>query len=170
MVSSVTILDCSTDPEGNNDVQTRSSLGNKHCCCLTHKGPIGSGCKVIHKQLMCNISSRANLLTGYSSCLVPGDIISDPFYDLYSHGSVRRGAAIYYLSIWTRACNKERQDVCDERFFFSARVVSWIKGVVKQRRSWQQNGSLEALHSADGHCDLQYTQPYSNLCYITSRI
>jgi hypothetical protein len=28
---------------------------------------------------------RANLPTGYSSCQVPGDIMSYPFYDLYSH-------------------------------------------------------------------------------------
>jgi len=29
--------------------------------------------------------SHANLPTGYSSCQVPGDIVSYPLYDLYSH-------------------------------------------------------------------------------------
>jgi len=29
--------------------------------------------------------SRANLLTGYNSCWFPGDIVSYPFNDLYSH-------------------------------------------------------------------------------------
>jgi len=46
-------------------------------------GPrIECGCKVVHGQLMCNIPTRANLHTGYSSCWVPGDIISYPFYDM----------------------------------------------------------------------------------------
>jgi hypothetical protein len=29
--------------------------------------------------------SHANLPTGYSSCCFPGDIMSYPFYDLYSY-------------------------------------------------------------------------------------
>ena len=29
--------------------------------------------------------SHANLPTGYSSCWFPGDIMLNPFYDLYSH-------------------------------------------------------------------------------------
>jgi len=48
------------------------------------------------------------------------------------------------------------------------RLVSWSREVVKHYSSWQQNGIYETLHSAEGHCYLRYTQPYSDLFYITS--
>jgi len=56
-------------------------------------------------------------------------------------------------------------------YFLKARV-----GFMDQRcsetphSSWPENGIVEALHSGKGHCYLQYTQPYSDLFYISSRI
>ena len=76
MVASVMILDWSVDPQEDNDVQTRSSIGSKHRCCSTHRPPIQSGCKVIHTQRMCNNPRRANGHAGYISGWVSGDIIS----------------------------------------------------------------------------------------------
>ena len=40
---------------------------------------------VVHTYWECKMASYANLSTGYSSCWFPGDIMSNPFYDLYSH-------------------------------------------------------------------------------------
>jgi len=82
MFALVMILDWSVDHEENYNVLAMSSIGSNHCCCSTHRPPIECGGKVVPAQLMCDIPSRANLHTGYSSCWVPGDIISYPFYDL----------------------------------------------------------------------------------------
>jgi len=41
--------------------------------------------QVVHTHFECKMPSRANLPTGYSSCWVPGDIMSNPFYDLHCH-------------------------------------------------------------------------------------
>jgi len=41
--------------------------------------------KVVHTHFDCKMPSRANLPTRYSSCWVPGDIMSNPVYDLYCH-------------------------------------------------------------------------------------
>jgi len=82
MSASVMILDWSVNSEVNNNVNTRSSIESKHCCCSTHSPPMVWLCKVVHTELRCNIPSRTNLHTRYSFCWVPGDAISYPFHDL----------------------------------------------------------------------------------------
>ena len=39
--------------------------------------------QVLHTLFECKMPSRANLLTGCRICLVPGDMMSNHFYDLY---------------------------------------------------------------------------------------
>jgi len=104
------------------------------------------------------------------SCWVPEDIISYPFYDLYSHRLVRRWASIQFSSIWTEADTKEMWDVCDWGVSFSAGLLSRFKGIVTLHRSSKRNGILQALSSAQGHCYLLYTQQYSYLFNISSYI
>ena len=41
--------------------------------------------QVVQAHFEYETPSCGNLPTGYSSCQVPGDIMSYPFYDLYSH-------------------------------------------------------------------------------------
>jgi len=98
-----------------------------HCCCSTHRPSIEWGCNVVHTQLMCNISSHANLHTGYSTCSFPGDIMSYPFNDLWHQGSVQRWAAIQYPSIWIQTYNKETLNVRDLGVCFSARLVHGLQ-------------------------------------------
>ena len=98
-----------------------------------------------------------------SVCIYPG-------YDLESHGRVRRWVCIQDPRIWIQAYNQERQDVCVYGSILQAWLVSWIKCVVKHKISWPQNGIHVALHSAKGHCCLQYTETYENHFDITSLI
>jgi len=41
--------------------------------------------QVVHTHVECKMPSRANLPTGYGSCWVSGDNMSNLFYDLYCH-------------------------------------------------------------------------------------
>jgi hypothetical protein len=133
--------------------------------------PIEWRWKVIHAQLFCNIHGWANLHTGCSSCRDPGDIISYSFYHLERFGSVRFWAPISYLSIWIPAYNYEMWDLCNYGYIFSRPGLdSCIKGALKHNSSWQQNAIFDVLHSAQDHCYLQYTQPYSDSFYISSRM
>jgi len=108
-----------------------------HSCCSTHTPPIELCCQDVHAQCLCNIPWCVNLTTAYSFFCVPQDILSYPYYDLSSHGSIRRWASIQYPSIW--ACNNERRDVCNWCCFFSTWLVWWIKGVVKHHSLWRRN-------------------------------
>jgi hypothetical protein len=52
--------------------------------------------------------SRANLPTWYSSCWVPRDIMSNPFYDLYRHelnnGEILSKILLYEFEHITKKC------------------------------------------------------------------
>jgi len=52
---------------------------------LDWHGLILNEVKVVHTHFECIMPSCANLPTGYSSCWVPGHIMSYPFHDFYSH-------------------------------------------------------------------------------------
>ena len=80
---------------------------------LTHRPWIEWSWKGIHIPFMCTIPSHTYIQTGYSSCCVAADIISYPLYDLYSHETVGRCAAIQDPSIPIGVYNNERNDEFD---------------------------------------------------------
>jgi len=77
-------------------------------------------------------------------------------------------ASIQNSTISIRAYDKERRDVSDYDFFFSAGFHG-IKGAVKHQ-SVTKKMDIIGFHSAEGHCYLQYSQPYSTASKITKWI
>jgi len=101
---------------------------------------------------------------------VAGDILSDPYDDLWSDGSIQRGGSIHYPRIQIQAYNNAMRDVCNWGFLFSAGLVWIIEGVVKHHTLWQQGGMSKALRSTEVYHYQQYAKLFTNVWYITSCI
>jgi len=112
--------------------------------------------------------SQANLPTGSSSCLFPGVIMSNPFYDLYRHepnkDELQSKLLVYefeHITMEGRIC---------------VIMISFSKpGFMDQRCSETPQFVINKMdmrghHSAEGHCYLQYPQLYSTLFEITNWI
>jgi len=112
--------------------------------------------------------SRANLPTGYSCCWVPGDIMSNPFYDLYWH-EPNTGELLFNLLLYEFKHITKKGRMCVTMIAFSQ------LGFMDQRcsetpQSVTKKMDIRGLHSAEGHCYLQYSQPYSAWFTITNWI
>ena len=86
---------------------------------------------------MCNIPSRANLYTGYSSCWVLEISYYIPSTTVKVMGA-HEGEHLSNILVYAfeHIYNKARRDLCDQGFFFSRPgLVSWIKVVVKHHSS-----------------------------------
>jgi hypothetical protein len=79
------------------------------------------------------MSSHANHPTGYSSCWLPGDIMWNPFYDLYSHESNKGELLSKFLVYEFEHITKNGWMGVIIISFLSR--VSWIQGAVKHHSS-----------------------------------
>jgi len=112
--------------------------------------------------------SHANLPTGYSSCYFVGDIMSDPFYDLYSHEPNKREVLSKILVYELEHITKKGR-MCVLWFLF----LSWVAWGQWWRETPQfvtNKMHIRGLHSAEGHCYLQYSQLCSASFEITNCI
>jgi len=110
--------------------------------------------------------SHANLPTGYSSCWFPGDIMLNPFYDLYSH-EPNKGELLSKFLVYEFEHITKKGRMCVTMISFSQ------PGFMDQRCSeTPQFGTnkmdIRGLHSAEGHCYFQYSQLYSASFEITN--
>ena len=110
--------------------------------------------------------SHANLPTGYSSCWFPGDIMLNPFYNLYSH-EPNKGELLSKFLVYEFEHITKKGRMCVTMISFSQ------PGFMDQRCSeTPQFGTnkmdIRGLHSAKGHCYLQYSQLYSASFEITN--
>jgi len=85
MFSLVTILDRWVDPEETTKC-TQGAQKKAITVAAWLTGPhIEWSAGSTHKHFVCKMLCHANLPTGYSSCCVFGDIMSNAFYDVYCH-------------------------------------------------------------------------------------
>jgi len=112
--------------------------------------------------------SHANLPTGYSSCWFPGDIMSNPFYDLYSH-ELKKGELLSKFPVYEfeHITKKDRMGVIMISFsqpgFMDQRCGETPQFVTNRM-------DIRGHHSAKGHCYLQYSHLYSASFEITNWI
>jgi len=109
--------------------------------------------------------SRANLPTGYSSCWVPGDIMSNPFDDLYSH-EPNKGELRYKILLYEFEHMTKEGGMCVSMIFFLSRV-SWDQRCSDTPQSVTKKMDIRGLHSTEGHCYFQYSQLYPASFEIT---
>jgi hypothetical protein len=84
MVSSITILDWWVDSENTKQFTEGAQKKALSIAARLHT-LILNEVQVIHTHFECTMPSHANLPNGYSSCWVPGDIMSNLYYDLDCH-------------------------------------------------------------------------------------
>jgi len=110
--------------------------------------------------------SHANLPTGYSSCWVPRDIMSNPFYDLYFH-KPNKGELLSKFLLYEFEHITKKGGMCVTMISFSQ------PGFMDQRcsetpQSVTKKMDIRGLHSAESHTYLQYSQLYSASFEITN--
>jgi len=122
---------------------------------------------VVHTKYVFNIASSAHLETGYSSCWVPQDSISYPFYRQWSHGTymkVSLNSGLYYMNL---SMSQTKLGCMGSWILFLGRV-SWIQAVLSQQTPWQTMGYTKPFMppKINGTCTiLNHT-----LIYFTSHI
>jgi len=110
--------------------------------------------------------SHANLPTGYSSCWFPGDIMSNPFFDLYSH-EPNKGELLSQFLVYEFEHITKKGRMCVIMISFSQpRVMDYRCSETPQFMTNKRD--IKGLHSAKGHCYLQYLQLYSASFEITN--
>jgi len=112
--------------------------------------------------------SHANLPTGYSSCWVPGDIMSNPFYDLHCH-KPNKGELLSKFLLYEFEHITKKGGMCVTMITFSQ------PGFMDQRcseipQSVTKKMDIRGLHFAECHSYLQYSQLYSASFEITNWI
>jgi len=112
--------------------------------------------------------SHANLPTGYSSCCFPGYIMSYPFYDLYHH-EPNKGELLSTILVYEFEHITKKGRTCVLWFLFLSRV-SWGQWCSETPQFMTYKMDIRGLHSAEGHCYLQYSQLYSTSFEITNWI
>ena len=96
-----------------------------HCYSSTHRPSTEWDCKVVHVQLMCNISSCTNLHTGYSSCWVLGisyHIPSMIFKVMEAYEGGHRSSILVYKFEY----KTERNGLCVIKVSFSPSRVGFM--------------------------------------------
>jgi hypothetical protein len=103
--------------------------------------------------------SHANLPIGYSSCCFPGDIMSYPFYDLYSYEQ-NKGELQFKILVYEFEHIIKKGRMCVLCFLLLSRV-SWDQRLSETPQFVTNKMDIRGLHSAEGHCYLQNSQLFS---------
>jgi len=114
------------------------------------------------------MTSHANLPTGYSFCCLPGDIMSYPFYDLYSY-EPNKGELVSKILVYEFEHLTKKGRTCMLWFLFLS-WVSWDQRWSETLQFVTNQMNIRGLHSPEGHCYLQYSQLYSASFKITNWI
>jgi len=110
--------------------------------------------------------SHANLPTGYSSCCFPRDIMSYPFYDLYSYEQ-NKGELLSKILVYEFEHITKKGRTCVLCFLFLSRV-SWDQRWSETPQFVTNEMDIRGLHSAEGHCYFQNSQLFSASFEITN--
>ena len=110
--------------------------------------------------------SHANFPAGYSSCSFPGDIMSYPFYDLYSYEE-NTGELLFKILVYEFKHITKTGRTCVLRFLFLSRV-SWDQRWSETPQFVTNKMNIRRHHSAEGHCYLQNSQLVSASFEITN--
>jgi hypothetical protein len=114
------------------------------------------------------MASLANLPTGYSSCWFPRDIMINPFYDLHSY-EPNKGELLFKILVSQFGHKTKKARMCVIMIPFS-RPGFMDRRCSETPQFMTHKMDIWGIHSAEGHCCLQYSKLYSASFEITNWI